>query len=63
MSANEIKEKLKEFKYWRENMIKISPALITMGKFFQDIEIDNLQDDQKEEIQKIKNFFDPEYWQ
>ena len=61
-TANEIKQKLREFKHWRENMIKISPILIDMDKFFQDIETDNLPGDQKEEIQKIKNFFNPNYW-
>ena len=62
-TANEIKQKLREFKHWRENMIKISPILIDMDKFFQDIETDNLSDDQEEEIQKIKNFFDTNFWQ
>ena len=61
-TANEIKQKLREFKHWRENMIKISPILIDMDKFFQDIETDNLPEDQKEEIQKIKNFFNSNYW-
>ena len=62
-TANEIKQKLREFKHWRENMIKISPILIEMDKFFQDIETDNLSDDQEEEIQNIKNFFDTNFWQ
>jgi len=62
-TINEIEQKLKDFRHWRENMIKISPILIDMDKFFQDIETDNLSEDQKEEIQKIKNFFDPNYWQ
>ena len=62
-TANEIKQKLREFQHWRENMIKISPILIDMDKFFQDIETDNLSDDQEEEIQKIKNFFDTNFCQ
>ena len=62
-TTNEIEQKVKEFRHWRENMIKISPILIDMDKFFQDIETDNLSDDQEEEIQKIKNFFDTNFWQ